>query len=165
MGSRVSSELVKLPMVGTTWYRRGAGYWLRRISTGCFLLALSALVMFLAVALFQGVIQAFPESWHTAGYVVEAAASVAAAVWGWVFGRRQVKAKLADPPTPDQAWTTQRRAKIQGAGAVGGRGLVLLMAPVMPAVIAWWIGAVCAGMFVRELPSEVGARRAMAAHH
>ncbi|MFK0172272.1 hypothetical protein ACIQU5_26090 [Streptomyces sp. NPDC090306] len=42
------------------------------------------------------------------------------------------------------------------------RGVVLLAAPVMPAVAAYVVGWSAAWLTVREYPAEAGARRAVA---
>ncbi|MFF1481806.1 hypothetical protein ACFVYD_30380 [Streptomyces sp. NPDC058301] len=151
----------KLPVVGTTWYRRGPRYWLRRAGVGFVGLLTAVLVCAAACALFDGLVSGLPDGWRKAGYVVEGAAGVAGLAWGWVRGRRQIRERLANPPTPEQSWARQREARRGAASGVSSRGLMLLMLPLLPAVMAWWLGAMCAATFVWELPSEVGARRAL----
>ncbi|MGW7817769.1 hypothetical protein ACWGLF_06460 [Streptomyces puniciscabiei] len=46
-----------------------------------------------------------------------------------------------------------------------GRGLVLVLAPVMPVVAAWCVGWFLAYATVREYPSKVGARRRLTAQN
>ncbi|MFD9629545.1 YfgM family protein [Streptomyces violascens] len=84
---------------------------------------------------------------------------------GWIWGRRTVRAKLAAPPTPEQTWIGYRQARTgRGSGnpTVGRRGGPLLFfAPFLPPCVAWWMGMTCATQFVREIPAEAGARKAL----
>ncbi|MFD9796077.1 hypothetical protein ACFWXK_34560 [Streptomyces sp. NPDC059070] len=147
--------------MGTTWYRRGPRYWLRRAGSGCASLLVAALVCAAAWALFGGLVSGLPDGARRALYAVEGAAAVAGLGWGWVRGRRQIRERLADPPTPEQSWARRGQARRGAASGVSSRGLMVLMLPLLPAVMAWWLGTMCAATFVRELPSEVGARRAL----
>ena len=150
-------------MIGRTWYRRGPSYWLRRVAMAAGLLALTAFAGFVAVALFEGAVSGLPDTGRRVCYIAQGVASVVGIVWGWIAGRLQIRERLANPPTPAQSRSRQRTARTRGASAVSRRGLMLLLLPVLPAVIAYFLGSVCAGMFVRKLPSEVGAHRALAA--
>ena len=92
----------------------------------------------------------------------QAVVSVVALVWGWRVQRRDLRRKLLDPPTPDQARRTKRDETRRSTGlAVAGRALWLVAAPVAPALVAGCVGWVVAAFAVREYPSEVGARRAL----
>ncbi|MEV0266791.1 hypothetical protein AB0I49_36335 [Streptomyces sp. NPDC050617] len=151
-----------LPGLGTTWYERGAPYWSRRVVTGVLWLAVTVFVCFLAVSLYQGFRDQLPSGVRTVWDGVQAVAGCAALVWGWLVQRRGHRAKLADPPTPEQAWDRKSDEKRRTTGpAALGRIVAVLAAPVAPAVAAFALGWVCAVMTVREYPSEVGARRAL----
>ncbi|MFE7116717.1 hypothetical protein ACFU99_15010 [Streptomyces sp. NPDC057654] len=82
--------------------------------------------------------------------------------WGWKAARRQIQEKRLNPPTPKEAWQRQREDSRRGVSlAIVGRIVALFAMPVLPAVMAYLIGAVCAGVFARELPMEIGARRTL----
>ncbi|GAA2469805.1 hypothetical protein ACFPFX_12255 [Streptomyces mauvecolor] len=168
MGSRVSSESAgpaKLPLLGTSWYRRGVGYWLRRVRLVVFQLVFGGLFALLSVAIWQGIESGLPTGWHRAVDVVMGVLGLIGFVRGWIWGRRTIRTKLADPPTPEQAWIRHRQAR-RGRGSANpdfGRrgGALLFFTPFLPPCVAWWIGMTCAVQFIRELPSEVGARKAL----
>lgn len=166
MASRASSERMtpaRLPVVGTTWYRRGPRYWLRRVGSGCASLLTAVFVCAVAWALFAGLVSGLPDGWREVVYAVEGVAAVIGLGLGWARGRRQIRERLADPPTPEQSRARLRQARRGAASGVSSRGAMVLMLPLLPAVMAWWLGTMGAATFVRELPSEVGARRVLAA--
>ncbi|MFI7343574.1 hypothetical protein ACIBUY_37230 [Streptomyces sp. NPDC050085] len=173
MASRASSEpragaaapapdFPALPKLGTTWYRRGVPYWLCRARTTVFLLVVMAAVCFFAISLYRGFSDEWAPAVRTAAAWVQAAAAAVALVWGFVKQRRAHRVALLDPPTPKQAWADKRDRAGRAPGRVAlGRGLVLIAAPVLPAVAAYVVGQLLAWTTVREYPSEVGARRWM----
>ncbi|MFD9823529.1 hypothetical protein [Streptomyces violascens] len=168
MASRASSDSAapaKLPLLGTSWYRRGVGYWLRRIWLALYQLVFGGLFVLLSVAVWQGIESGLPAGWHRAVDVAMGGVSLAFLVRGWIWGRRTVRAKLAAPPTPEQTWIGYRQARTgRGSGnpTVGRRGGPLLFfAPFLPPCVAWWMGMTCATQFVREIPAEAGARKAL----
>ncbi|MFG2638540.1 hypothetical protein ACGFX8_32925 [Streptomyces sp. NPDC048362] len=169
MASRVSSEapapgfsvpVPALPKLGRTWYRRGAAYWLCRARTTVFVVLALALFSLFAVGLYAGVRDLLPATARTVWDGVQVAASVVASVWGWVTQRRGHCEALLDPPDPDRTLRAARDHDRRVPGRIAaGRGLVLLAAPVMPAIVAYLVGWSAAWLTVREYPSEVGARR------
>ncbi|KOG86931.1 hypothetical protein [Streptomyces varsoviensis] len=165
MASRVSSDPTTppaLPGLGTTWYERGASYWGRRVVTGVLWVGVTGLVCFLAVSLYGGFRDQLPGPVRVVWDWVQAVAACGAFVWGWLVQRRGHRAKLADPPTPQQAWDRKSSEKRRTTGlAVLGRVLAVVAAPVAPAIAAFALGWVCAVVTVREYPSEAGARRAL----
>ncbi|MFG2134237.1 hypothetical protein ACGFNV_41660 [Streptomyces sp. NPDC048751] len=169
MASRASSEarpveapvpIPSLPKLGTTWYRRGALYWLSRARTTVFLLLVMAFFCFIALSLYQGFRDEIPPTARTVSDSVQVAASAVALVWGWIKQRRSHREGMLHPPTPEQTRAAKRAHNGRAPGRVAlGRALVLLAAPVMPAFAAYIVGWLTAWMTVREYPSEVGARR------
>jgi 4-amino-4-deoxy-L-arabinose transferase-like glycosyltransferase len=176
MASRASSDprtvapgtpvpIPSLPKLGTTWYRRGALYWLSRARTTVFLLLVMAFVCFFSLSLYQGFRSEMPATARTVCDGLQVAASGAALIWGWVTQRRSHRAALRHPPTPAETRAAKRDHDTRAPGRIAaGRGLVLLAAPVMPAFAAYITGWLTAWLTVREYPSEVGARRWMEEH-
>jgi hypothetical protein len=177
MASRASSEaaaeasveIPKLPKLGRTWYERGTLYWLCRVRTTVFLLVFMALYCLFTFGLFQGVRDLLPAGARTAYDWAQVVLCCAALVWGWIKQRRGHRKALLDPPTPKQTWIAKRdhnrqAGKSAGFGAAGGRVLIALAAPVMPAFAAYLVGWLAAWTTVREYPSEVGARRWLQEH-
>jgi hypothetical protein len=172
MASRASSEIPALgipdripalPKLGTTWYKRGALYWLCRARTTVFVITVMTMFCFVSLRLYQGFRSEMPPTVRVVCDVAQAVASCAALVWGWVKQRRSHREALLDPPTPQQTWVAKRdhnrrAGRASGSGAVGGRALLALAAPVMPAFVAYLVGWLTAWLTVREYPSEVGAR-------
>ncbi|MEV7691499.1 hypothetical protein ACFW1F_31945 [Streptomyces bungoensis] len=173
MASRASSEapvtgapaeIPVLPKLGRTWYQRGTLYWLCRARTTVFLIVLMGMYGLFAFALYQGFREVLPSSARTAYDWAQVVASCAALVWGWIKQRQSHRKALLDPPSPKQTWIAKRdhnrqAGRAAGFGAVGGRLLIGLAAPVMPAFAAYLVGWLAAWTTVREYPSEVGARR------
>lgn len=121
-------------MVGTTWYRRGPRYWLRRVVVSGFSL----------LVVFHDLVSGMPSGWRADCEVAYGAVCAAAGVWGWVRGRRQLAAALATPATTaEETWRRHDSAQ--------------LIAP----LFAWLLGTLLAASLVRELPAEVRARRAL----
>lgn len=178
MASRASSEIAatgtpveipKLPKLGRTWYKRGVPYWLCRVRTTVFLLVFMALYSLFVFGLFEGVRDLLPSNARTAYDWAQVVLCCAALAWGWIKQRRSHRKALLDPPTPKQTWIAKRdhnrqAGKSAGFGAVGGRVLIALAAPVMPAFAAYLVGWLTAWTTVREYPSEVGARRWLQEH-
>ncbi|WLW54178.1 hypothetical protein [Streptomyces sp. YU58] len=166
-GAATPVHIPRLPKLGTTWYRRGALYWLCRARTTVFVALVLGVFGFLSVALYRGFRSGMPPTVRTVCDGAQAIASCAALVWGWVKQRRSHRQALLDPPTPDQTWVAKRdhnarAGKSAGRGALGGRVFLALAAPVMPAFAAYLVGWLTAWLTVREYPSEVGARRWLA---
>lgn len=156
-------EIPALPGLGTSWYERGARYWLRRVATAVLWLVVLAMVYWLSLALYTGFVSGMPPTLRTAANWVQGAGTVVAAVWGWARQRRDHHRQLLAPPTPREAWEARRGSSGRGPGRVAlGRGLVLVLAPVMPVVAAWIVGWSAAMLTVRTYPNEVGARRWLA---
>jgi 4-amino-4-deoxy-L-arabinose transferase-like glycosyltransferase len=157
-------EIPKLPKLGRTWYKRGTLYWLCRTRTTLFLLILMTGISFFSLALYSGFRDEMPPTVRTVCDGVQVVAACAALVWGWIKQRRSHRKALLDPPSPKQTWIAKRdhnrqAGKSAGFGAAGGRVLIALAAPVMPAFAAYLVGWLAAWTTVREYPSEVGARR------
>ncbi|KOU55234.1 hypothetical protein ADK57_45105 [Streptomyces sp. MMG1533] len=173
MASRASSEvpalgfparIPALPKLGTTWYKRGGLYWLCRARTTVFLLLVMAMFSFVSLSLYQGFRSEMPPMVRTVSDGAQAVASCVTLAWGWVKQRRSHREALLDPPTPEETWVAKRdhnrrAGRAAGRGVAGGRVLLALAAPVMPAFVAYLVGWLAAWLTVREYPSEVGARR------
>ncbi|KIF67675.1 hypothetical protein HY68_01950 [Streptomyces sp. AcH 505] len=92
-------------MVGTTWYRRGPRYWLRRVVVSGFSLLVMTLVFVALLVAFHDLVSGMPSGWRTGCEVAYGAVCAAAGVWGWVRGRRQLAAALAAPATTaEETW-------------------------------------------------------------
>lgn len=170
MGSRVSSKPVhpaKLPIVGTSWYRRGVVYWLRRVAYSSFALLFATMMFGILLGAFGSSVQGLSGVWPLVLWIAMGALCIGSAVWGWCYSRRQMRAKLDEPSSPEQTWKQHKAGQRQvGTGLSSPWRIVVLLAlPFLAPLFAWVLGMLCAATFVRELPSEVGARRAMAAHH
>ncbi|MFE5686924.1 hypothetical protein [Streptomyces sp. NPDC056512] len=151
-----------LPGLGTSWYERGARYWMRRTGTGVLWLVVLAFFCFVSLSLYSGFREALPSGVRTVWDVAQVVASCVGAVWGWTVQRRAHRRDLLDPPRPGRARAARRASVRRSTGlAVLGRGLVVIAAPVMPAFAAFCVGWSVAALTVREYPTEVGARRAM----
>ncbi|KOG86925.1 hypothetical protein [Streptomyces varsoviensis] len=166
MRSQAAADAVApapLPFLGTSWYRRGLGYWTRRAAmVGGLLLGL-LLLGAVMTAVYRGIVAGLPPAPRLLCDIAQAVACCVCLVWGWKSARGQVLRQRLDPPAPEQAWQRRRAESRRGTAlAVGGRVVALVAMPVLPAAVAYLIGMVCAGMFVRELPIEIGARRALA---
>jgi len=174
MASNASSEtpapgfsvpVPALPKLGRTWYRRGALYWLCRVRTAVYFAFVIAMVGFFALSLYAGFRDVLPSTARDAWDVAQVVASCAALVWGWVTQRRGHREALLDPPSPGQTLQAKRDHNRRAPGLVAlGRGLVILAAPVMPALAAYIAGWLIAWVTVRAYPSEVGARRWLEEH-
>ncbi|MGP9018213.1 hypothetical protein ACT1U9_07350 [Streptomyces sp. BR1] len=151
--------------MGRSWYRRGVGYWLRRVVFSGSVLLTMALMFGLLLGVFGSTVDGLSGVWPLVLWIAMGALCVGAAIWGWTYSRRQVRAKLAEPSSPEATWKQHKAGQRQvGTGLSSPwRALVLLALPFMAPLFAWVLGMLCAATFVRELPSEVGARRAMAA--
>ncbi|MFK8910515.1 hypothetical protein [Streptomyces sp. YS-3] len=151
--------------MGTTWYRRGFGYWARRIALAAFVLLAMTLMLSVLLIAFGDTVDGLPGSWPMVLWTAMTALCAGSAVWGWVRARRQTREALARAASPEESWKAHRGGQRQvGAGLSSPwRALVLLALPFLAPLLAWLLGTLCAATFVRELPSEVGARRALAA--
>jgi hypothetical protein len=108
------------------------------------------------VGFFSGMSSAVRTVWNWA----LAVASCAALAWGWTAQRRRHRQALLDPPTPDETRAAKRdRARRNVGLTFGSRGLVLLAAPILPALMAYAVGEFLVVLTVRESAAEVGARR------
>ena len=171
MASRASSRagvpaaaIPALPGLGTTWYARGPRYWLRRTLGAALWFAVLAFVCYVALRLYGSFRAELPSPVRTVWDGAQVAGSCVALVWGWRTQRRQHRARLQEPPSPSWARAAKRDETRRSPGlAVAGRGLLLVAAPVVPALAAWLAGWVVASFTVREYPSEAGARRALRA--
>ncbi|MEV0279104.1 hypothetical protein AB0I22_22340 [Streptomyces sp. NPDC050610] len=146
-----------VPLWGTTWVARGAGYWLRRVAVGLLHLVLMAFAAAVAGAFYEGFVSAFgfSASFRRGLGVVQAVLAVGGLAYGFVRHRRK---PAAPPPTPKDAWAARRRGGRRGSGALNSRWLLVVAVPVLPAVVAFGVGEVASATFVRFTPAEVGAR-------
>ncbi|MFI9804682.1 hypothetical protein ACIHEJ_10005 [Streptomyces sp. NPDC052301] len=160
-------EIPSLQGLGTTWYRRGPRYWVRRSLSALFLLTVLAFFCYIALTLYLGVPRSdLPPGVRRVWDAVQTGASCVTLVQGWVRQRRDHRGRLLDPPAPD-AFRAAKRAEAGRARYWSRAGLVplLLAAPVLPALAAWCVGWFAAMLTVRAYPSEVGARRWLEAHN
>jgi hypothetical protein len=109
------ADVAKLPVLGTSWYERGADYWVRRV----WLFLLMALVVTLTSLLVIGFLTGIKDSSHT-GFVavltIEIIWSVAIIGYGMIRTVRQWD--VLDPPRPLSR--RPRNAGPRSAGAAGG---------------------------------------------
>lgn len=147
-------EPAPLPTLGTTWVERGGRYWVRRCRFALRAAPFALLGSFAAVAVYAGVASLVPSAVRPAVHIAEGAAALAALTAGWVRQRRANRV----PVTPEAAWANRRRAARTAAGAYGKQGLAILMAPVLPAVMAYVLGLLLGAVFVRVTAAELGAR-------
>jgi hypothetical protein len=161
----VAARIPSLNGLGTSWYERGTGYWLRRVRLAVLMVAVLAFLCFAAIELYEGFRTVLPSSVRPVWDWAQVAGAVAALPWGWVVQRRQHRRQLLDPPEPDE-FRGRKRAEVRRSGALayGGRGLLVLAAPVLPALTGFAVGWSAGMLTVREYPSEVGARRWLEAH-
>jgi hypothetical protein len=107
------TDLQKLPVLGTSWYERGAAYWMRRV----WLFLLMALVVTLTSLLVGGFLIGIKDSSHT-GFVVvlilEIVWSLAIIVYGMIRTVRHWNE--LDPPRP----LSRRQREAAAAGSVLG---------------------------------------------
>ncbi|MHC5904704.1 hypothetical protein ACVNF4_12470 [Streptomyces sp. S6] len=167
MASRASSEvragIPALPRLGTSWYERGTRYRLARTRTTLAQLLIAGAVVFFCLGVYRGFAAALPPTARLVADGVEIAASCATLARGWVVQRRDHRKALLAPPTPEETWAAKRahnRRALRSAGS--GRGLLILAAPLLPALAAYYVGWTAAWLTVREYPSEAGARRWLA---
>ena len=154
-----------LPGLGTSWYKRGVRYWLRRIFTGLLWLALLAFLCYIVVRLYQSFRVDLPSTLRLVWDCAQVALACVALVWGWVAARRRHEKALLDPPTLTEARAARRARAGRNVGlAFAGRILWLVVMPVMPAVFAYAIGEFLVVLTVRESAAEVGARRWLEKH-
>jgi hypothetical protein len=163
MSSRASSEPfkpAKLPVVGTTWVRRGAGYWLRRIFiSGYVIVILSGLFAIILYGFFH-LVSSLPTGWRLVCEVAYCALCVVGGVWGWVRARRKVRSARETPPTPEEAQRINRAGQRAAPGlASAGRLPALLLMPFLAPLFAWLLGTLLAVSLVRVLSTEIEARR------
>jgi len=174
MASRASSEaaaspaparIPELPGLGTTWYERGPRYWLRRASGALLWLAVLAFFCYVALVLYGSFRGQLPSTARTVWDGAQVVGSIVALVWGWLFQRRAHRAKLQDPPAPNEVRADKRAQTRRSVWlTLAGRLLLVVAAPVLPAFAAWAVGWAVAAFSVREYPSEVGARRWLEQH-
>jgi hypothetical protein len=83
-------------------------------------------------------------------------------VRGRLAQRKDHRAKLIDPPSPGGIRSRKRAQTRRAPGLLGaGRLLIVLAAPVLPAVAAFGLGWIAAALTVRTYPSEARARWAL----
>ncbi|MET8983663.1 hypothetical protein ABZX85_49710 [Streptomyces sp. NPDC004539] len=158
---RAPVDIPRLPKLGTSWYDRGARYWLSRTRTTLGQLLTMGMVSFFYVALYVGLTGELPATVRLVLNWLQAAASCVTFVLGWRNQRRGHREALRTPPTPEETWAAKRAHNRRATGIVlsGRANWILLAAPVLPAFFAYYDGWVAAWLTVREYPSEVGARR------
>jgi hypothetical protein len=154
-------DIQKLPVLGTSWYERGADYWVRRV----WLFLLMALVVTLTSLLVGGFLIGIKGSSRTGFMValsVEIVWSLAIVVYGMIRTARQWN--NLDPPKP----LSRRQRDAGAAGSVLG---TLAMAGLALAQFVLVIGSVLFfGLYVMlliyallpEYPSEHKARLRLA---
>ncbi|MFB7508644.1 hypothetical protein [Streptomyces broussonetiae] len=154
------TRIPALPGLGTSWYKRGARYWLRRVFTGLLWLAVLAFVGCIVVRLRQSFRVDLPSTLRLVWDCAQVALACVALAWGWVTARRRHQKALLIPPTPTETRAARRARAGRNVGlALAGRILWLVVMPTMPAVFAYAIGEFLAVLTVRESAAEVGARR------
>lgn len=153
-----------IPLYGTSWYERGVSYWLRRAWFAVAMLLLTAFAGFVVLSLCRGFAEAvLPPAARTAFGVLEGITACAGVAWGWTRQQREYGATRREiEQAPDQdPLVPERRAHQAVPGPLAGRALVVLLAPLVLPLIAYFLGLVLAAAFTREMPSELRARRTM----
>lgn len=163
--SRNPVQVPSLPGLGTSWYTRGARYWLRRVFTGLLWLAVLAFVGYIVVRLYQSFRVDLPSTVRLVWDCAQVALACVALAWGWVAARRRHENALLNPPTPTETHAARRARAGRNVGlALAGRVLWLVAMPVMPAVFAYAVGEFLVVLTVRESAAEAGARRWLEKH-
>jgi hypothetical protein len=116
---------------------------------------------YIAITLYRYCLTALPAGARPACDVVEALLACAGVVWGWINGRRRLRAAREQALSAKESWA-QRRA-VTGLAQSRAGGWFLIAAPVLPALVAYAAGELCAEHATKEFPSEVGARRELVA--
>jgi hypothetical protein len=156
MASPASSEPIEaIPLLGRSWYRRGAGYWLRRVGVAMYYLVTTAVVGGLGAGIFSAVSAGWGQWRSVATVALVCAAVVAAGV-----GVRDFRRKVAAPPTPEEA-----RRKWNRAGAMAARGRsnplglpgVLLGLVLLPVTAGYLLGVAVPDVFSPRTVNERGA--------
>ncbi|MBC7724910.1 MAG: hypothetical protein H7146_09210 [Burkholderiaceae bacterium] len=107
----VGPPVPKLPLLGTTWYRRGVGYWLRRAGVVLFVLLILAIFGLYVGAVFD----AIATSLHGAARVVLLGLATGTVIASVIAAVRQQRRYTA--------WRAPRSATAGGLGAgVSARG-------------------------------------------
>ncbi|GAA1982850.1 hypothetical protein [Kitasatospora viridis] len=156
MASPASSEPVEaIPLLGRSWYRRGAGYWLRRVGVAVYYLLITAVVGGLGAAIFSAVSASWGQ-WRPIATV----ALICAAVIAAGFGVRDFRRKLAAPPTPEEArrkWNRAGSAAARGRSTPFGLLGLLLGLVLLPVTAGYLLGAVVPDVFSPRTINERGA--------
>lgn len=166
MASQASSEhtaaIPRLPGLGTSWYRHGGRYWTRRVLGAACLSLFMAFLGYVSLELYGKCLTAVPAHLRPACDAAEILLACAGTVWGWISGRRRLRKERVEAAGPEEVRARIRytRARAQNRGVFL---LFLIASPILPAIVAYAAGALCAGLATREYPREIGARREVVA--
>lgn len=150
----------KLPVVGTSWVNRGAGYWLRRVSISGYVILGMGVVFALVLYGFFHLVSGLPTPWRVVCQVLYCALCLVGGVLGWTRARRKVHAARRDPASPEEAQRASRAGQRAARGlASAGRLPALLLMPFLAPLFAWVTGLLLAVSLAWELSTEVEARR------
>ena len=155
----------EIPILGTTWYRRGVAYWLRRAGISLFAIAMFALFVFFITAVLDG----FTSEMGTQGRIITYVIAGCAVAWSFYTAiRAQIRQKrahsaghslgLGEANRPGKA--TRALGLGAGVGTYGGSPIAggLLMLGALFGI--GWFGVLMAATFRRYLgPDEVKAVR------
>ncbi len=152
-----AEPLEKIPFLGTTWHRRGAAYWLRRVSLCTAWLLMTAIGGSLTYQMWHA---CAPSLKNTAPRVC-----VATGIWllicggmvnGWRNGRRGLARVV--PPSEARARQSDARRRNMSLG-LGLRSPMALLVPIsLPFGTGALFGFTCAVAFSREFLHEKSAR-------
>jgi hypothetical protein len=163
MASRVSSEPfkpAKLPVVGTTWVRRGAAYWARRVSLHLFVFVGFGGIAAIIIYGFFDLVGGVGSPWRAVLEVLYCALSAGGFVWGWAWTLHKVRIAREDPAAAEEGRRKSAAVQRNSTGlAMAGRLPALILFPFLAPLILWALGMVMSGAFMRVLPVEVEARR------
>ncbi|MDH6139582.1 hypothetical protein P3T35_001582 [Kitasatospora sp. GP30] len=151
MKSAASSERVEaIPFLKRSWYRRDAGYWLRRAWLALFQLALIAFLAGLGSYLFIQFSAGWGR-WRPAATLLLTGAAVVAVG----FGVRDFRRRAASPPTPEEV--RRKRGRGPGLARAGQLPVVLLGFVILPVMAGYLLGAVLPDILTARTIRERGA--------
>ena len=143
----------KLRLLGTSWYRRGLGYWLRRTGLATGMTVITALMVFLLVG-FVGGLASTTTGWGAVAVVVVASAAATWSTYSVFRSTLRREAEIATPPVQSAARRTRASGLGLGAAARGGSPVVGGLIFIGLLFVIGWLIVPTAFLFRRYLGPE-----------